>query len=234
MGNTPRALPRGLSLAAPLAQAAPAPKLTDTPPRSRPPHPRHLLSEGAPTGGTGRWPRSSSITPRRGARSALGPILQRDPRPRPCSGSAAPARVPLAVSGRCPGAHGPCPEPAAPSLLFSAAAHKIFSLTTVRARAGACLGNREGENRAAPPPAWVGRENCLLPQFPQPQQEVPSFSGRGTPAMEQHRRDNLRVTLPRRVNLGCQEPTALGCPQKSSPAVREEAPSTCLAVTSHP
>lgn len=100
---------------------------------------------------------SSSGTPRAPSRSQLGL----------CCAVSGPARRVRPVPGErrdWGGPHGPCPDPAAPSLLFSAAAHKIFSLTTVRARARACLGNREGENRAAPPhrSGWEGRAaSCL-------------------------------------------------------------------------
>lgn len=247
--NTQRFLSQDLSLADPRAQTSPGsprPRIAPgkrSPPRSRPSPPKHLLSEGAHTRGSGRWPRTSSITPSRGAPSALGTILERDPRdpvPVPPRALLHRVRVPLAVSGRYPGnagmggeARGLCPDPAAPSLLFLAAAHKIFSLTTVRARARACLGNREGGKQGGPPaPEWVGRKSCLLPQFPQPEQENPSCPGRRTPGKqpathgvppEQNRRDNLGVTLPHRVNLRCQERMALGSPRNSSPTVKEKA-----------
>lgn len=172
-GSAQRALPQGLSLADPLAQELPDSSHPRTA-KQPPPRSQALTFGGSPHGGQREVAKDQQHHPEpRGTQSPRphpreGPP---GPRARPTSGSAAPCRVPLAVAGRYPGnagirggPHGPCPDPAAPSLLFSAAAHKIFSLTTVRARARACLGNREGENRAAPPlrSGWEGSAaSCL-------------------------------------------------------------------------
>lgn len=173
--------PQGSSLADPRAQASPgSPPPQNCPPKKAPPTPlpatpsQALTFGGSPHGGQREVAKDQQHhsqprgTQRPRPHPRAGPP---EPRPRPTSGAAAPCRVPLAVSGRYPGnagigggPRGPCPDSAAPSLLFSAAAHKIFSLTTVRARARACLGNREGENRAAPPrrSGWEGRAaSCL-------------------------------------------------------------------------
>lgn len=208
-GNTQRALPQGLSLADPRAQASPGSPRPKTAPckrsprRSRPPPSQALTFGGSPYGGQWEVAKDQQHHPQpRGTQRPrphprAGPP---GPRPRPTSGSAAPCRVPLAVSGRCSGnagigggPHGPCPDPAAPSLLFSAAAHKIFSLTTVRARARACLGNREGENRAAPPhrSGWEGRAASCL-SFPSQSRRIQVALAGGRQESSQQPTETLR------------------------------------------
>lgn len=160
-----------------ITRQPPAPEL---PPQASAPHPapghplpstyfRREPARGAAGGGQG----PATSLPAAGHPAPSAPSPSGTPRaPSPshlgrCCPVSGPARRVRPVPGERRdrgGPRGPCPDPAAPSLLFSAAAHKIFSLTTVRARARACLGNREGENRAAPPrrSGWEGRAaSCL-------------------------------------------------------------------------
>lgn len=130
-------------------------------PQTHPPHPasHHLLSEGACTGGSRRGPRSSRASSSRRTPNAPIPWGHVSFLPGAAAGrrTSGPARRALLASAEARRERG---GPVAPSLLFSAATHKIFSLTTVRgrarARARACLGNREGRKQGGPKCSGAG------------------------------------------------------------------------------